>query len=85
MSVWIALDDATVDNGCLKVIRGGHLAYIEHLSTPMERGFQNRLVEEQLPFGNWLPVKCKQVMHSSFMTFCRIALFQIQKDSIAGA
>jgi hypothetical protein len=42
ISVWIALDDATVENGCLRFMPGLHRSFIEHS-------------RKDGPFGNYLP------------------------------
>lgn len=49
-SVWIALDDATVDNGCLKVIPGSHkLGVLLHAGDASDKlGFTNRLRPEDI-------------------------------------
>lgn len=45
-SVWIALDDATPENGCLKVVDGSHrLGYIKH-GYKGGIGFQNQLGDD---------------------------------------
>lgn len=50
LSVWIALDQATPENGCLRVVKGGHQQIIEHHQAD-GAGFGNRLTEEMLPPG----------------------------------
>jgi ectoine hydroxylase-related dioxygenase (phytanoyl-CoA dioxygenase family) len=47
LSVWIALDDATIDNGCLKVIPGSHKRQFNNRRFEGE-GFGNRIDEAQL-------------------------------------
>jgi ectoine hydroxylase-related dioxygenase (phytanoyl-CoA dioxygenase family) len=49
-SVWIALDDATPENGCLKVVPGSHLlGVINHGGDASDGvGFANRLREEDI-------------------------------------
>jgi phytanoyl-CoA hydroxylase len=43
-SIWIALDDAAPDNGCLRVIPGSHASAIEHgAGDPEGIGFNNRV------------------------------------------
>lgn len=45
-SVWIALDDANPDNGCLKVVPGSHLSSVAHDGEVTDDlGFGNRLSE----------------------------------------
>jgi ectoine hydroxylase-related dioxygenase (phytanoyl-CoA dioxygenase family) len=49
ISVWIALDDATPDNGCLRFIPGSHHSNIEHdLADPNDDGFRIRLRESDI-------------------------------------
>ncbi|MCC2686276.1 MAG: phytanoyl-CoA dioxygenase family protein, partial [Paenibacillaceae bacterium] len=49
ISVWIALDDATPDNGCLRFIPGSHHNNIEHdLADPSDNGFRIRLRESDI-------------------------------------
>lgn len=47
LSVWIALDDANPDNGCLRVVPGSHLqGSIDHDGDASDgKGFVNRLTE----------------------------------------
>lgn len=43
-SIWVALDDATVENGCLKLFPGSHKSAIEHDGDASDgHGFGNRL------------------------------------------
>ena len=43
-SIWVALDDATVDNGCLKLFPGSHKSSIVHDGDASDgHGFGNRL------------------------------------------
>ena len=43
-SIWVALDDATVDNGCLKLFPGSHKSAIVHDGDASDgHGFGNRL------------------------------------------
>jgi len=43
ISIWIALDDISRDNGCLKVLPGSHRQYLDHQFFESEKAFQNRL------------------------------------------
>ncbi len=44
LSVWIALDAATPENGCLKLLPGSHLSPVIHDgSAPAEEGFGQRI------------------------------------------
>jgi ectoine hydroxylase-related dioxygenase (phytanoyl-CoA dioxygenase family) len=48
-SVWIALDDATPENGCLKFIPGSHKSVVVHAGKDEEGvGFTNRLRREDI-------------------------------------
>ncbi len=51
-SVWIALDDAAPENGCLKVIPGSHLLEAahqeDHAANDLGAGFIHRLTEEDI-------------------------------------
>ncbi|RXZ83361.1 phytanoyl-CoA dioxygenase family protein [Paenibacillaceae bacterium] len=47
VSVWIALDDATPENGCLKIIPGTHKTEVEHAAhANSKEGFSSRLPAE---------------------------------------
>jgi ectoine hydroxylase-related dioxygenase (phytanoyl-CoA dioxygenase family) len=49
ISVWIALDDATPENGALRFIPGSHHNNIEHdLADPSDNGFRIRLRESDI-------------------------------------
>ncbi len=43
VSLWVALDDATIENGCLKVVPGSHLEAVEHADVSDGKGFGHRL------------------------------------------
>ncbi|SFT26927.1 phytanoyl-CoA dioxygenase family protein [Paenibacillus sp. BC26] len=48
-SVWIALDDATAANGCLRVLPGSHRSTVSHDGDASDNhGFIHRLNEEQI-------------------------------------
>ncbi|MBI3832119.1 MAG: phytanoyl-CoA dioxygenase family protein [Planctomycetes bacterium] len=48
-SVWVALDDATPENGCLKLIPGSHKRHFDHGGSDSEGvGFNNRLRQEDV-------------------------------------
>ena len=48
-SVWIALDDATPENGCLKFVPGSHRSLVAHTGSDKEGvGFVNRLRPEDV-------------------------------------
>ncbi|WOO43414.1 phytanoyl-CoA dioxygenase family protein [Rubellicoccus peritrichatus] len=48
VSVWIALDKATMTNGCLKIIPGSHGRVIEADSVKEKIGFDHRIDESKL-------------------------------------
>src|SRR5712692_6625166 len=43
ISVWVALDEATPENGCLQILPGSHRAAVEHDQAQNVAGFGNRL------------------------------------------
>ena len=48
VSVWIALDDATPDNGCLKMIPGSHRSVVGHTEHQNDKeGFSQRIPESK--------------------------------------
>ncbi len=74
-SAWIALEDATPENGCLRVIPGSHRQTRDHASVKDARGFSNRVSDDDLKGEEVLDVemKCGDVLvfhdgllHSSY-------------------
>ncbi len=49
LSLWVALDEATKDNGCLKLVPGSHKEYVIHDGAEDGRGFDHRLDKTQVP------------------------------------
>jgi ectoine hydroxylase-related dioxygenase (phytanoyl-CoA dioxygenase family) len=47
ISIWIAMDDATVANGCLKVIPGSHLDFLDHNISDTNK-FKNSIADDAL-------------------------------------
>ncbi len=47
VSLWVALDDANIENGCLKVVPGSHVQTIEHADVSDGKGFGYRLESSQ--------------------------------------
>ena len=48
LSVWIALDGATPENGCLQLIPGSHRAVIEMKEVEDVKGFGRRITDDQV-------------------------------------
>ncbi len=49
LSLWVALDEATVANGCLKLVPGSHKAHAVHDGASDDRGFGHRLDAARIP------------------------------------
>ncbi len=58
-SSWIALEDATPENGCLRVIPGSHRRTRDHASVRDARGFGNRVSDEELRGERMIDVEMK--------------------------
>ncbi|MCY3773385.1 MAG: phytanoyl-CoA dioxygenase family protein [Gemmatimonadetes bacterium] len=58
-SAWIALEDATPENGCLRVIPGSHRQARDHASVRDARGFANRVSDDDLKGEPMMDVKMK--------------------------
>lgn len=48
ISVWIALDDATTENGCLRLVPGSHRGVVEMDDVDDGKGFNRRISENEL-------------------------------------
>lgn len=48
ISIWIALDNATRENGCLRVMPGTHKMQFQNQSVQAKEGFTNRLDPKEL-------------------------------------
>eukprot|EP00947_MAST-08B_sp_MAST-8B-sp1_P004502 g4502.t1 len=46
LSVWLAVDDAEEENGCLKVLPGSHSALLDHGSFAQKEGFDFRASDD---------------------------------------
>lgn len=46
ISLWVALDDATEDNGCLKLVPGSHKGQVAHADAKDGLGFGHRLADQ---------------------------------------
>lgn len=71
VSVWIALDDAQPDNGCLKFVPGSHTRVFEMERVEDGRGFVNRIREDDL---RALPVVSVPVARGGAVFFHDLAL-----------
>ena len=58
-SGWIALEDATPENGCLRVIPGSHRRTRGHASVQDARGFANRISDDDLEGERMMDVEMK--------------------------
>ncbi len=74
-SVWIALEEATPENGCLKVIPGSHRNVLDHASIKDIKGFGNRIMDSELEDANGVEAPMQTgdalvfhdcLLHSSF-------------------
>ena len=57
ISCWVALDDATIENGCVRMIPGTHKAPIPHSEFPGTQKYG--LLEEQVDVSKEVPVEIK--------------------------
>lgn len=93
VSVWIALDDAVPENGCLRVVPGSHkLGYVQHDGKPDGNGFVNRLTSESVDSARIVDLPAKRgtaivfhdlLFHSSYPNESgadRVALISTYKD-----
>lgn len=59
LSVWVALDPATLENGCLKLLPGSHKTVAEHTGTaPEGEGFGHRLQDGEVDERLAISVPC---------------------------
>ncbi len=93
-SVWIALDDATPDNGCLKILPGSHLkGALHHGEGDSDgNGFSNRLKEDTIDQSQIIDLPASRgtaiifhdlLFHSSYPNLSGkdlLALISIYKD-----
>jgi phytanoyl-CoA hydroxylase len=68
INAWIALDDASTDNGCLKLVRGSHRAALSHdAKAPAGEGFSNRIdaenIDESLVVAAPVPAGAAVIFH----------------------
>ena len=59
-SAWIALEDATKENGCLRVVPGSHQRRWDHDSVKDAKGFTNRISDGDLKGERMSDVEMKQ-------------------------
>jgi hypothetical protein len=71
VSVWIALDDAAPDNGCLKLVPGSHTRVFEMERVEDAKGFVNRIRDSDL---RGLPVVSVPVARGGAVFFHDLAL-----------
>ena len=71
ISIWIALDDATPENGCLKFAVGSHTRVFEMVQVEDAKGFANRIRESDL---DGLPVVSVPVKRGDAVFFHDLAL-----------
>lgn len=93
VSVWIALDDATPENGCLKMIPGSHRKLFEVQQHDDEAGFAWRIGNEELAGLREVTLAADrgdiiffhdQTLHSSFPNSCgadRWSLISTYRDA----
>lgn len=59
ISVWIALDPSTEENGCLKFIPGSHRSVVKHDGVASDgKGFQHRLRQEDVDESKAISLPC---------------------------
>ena len=59
LSIWVALDTATPDNGCLKLLPGSHRSVVAHTGeAPEGEGFGHRLEEGKVEEDRAVSVPC---------------------------
>jgi hypothetical protein len=93
VSVWIALDDAVPENGCLRIVPGSHkLGFIEHGGATDDNGFSSRLTADFIDPAKVVDVPAKRgtaivfhdlLFHSSYPNKSgtdRVALISTYKD-----
>jgi ectoine hydroxylase-related dioxygenase (phytanoyl-CoA dioxygenase family) len=71
ISIWIALDDATPENGCLKFIPGTHHKELPKKVVSVEEGFDNRIDDSVL---EGLPVETIPVARGGAVFFSDLAV-----------
>ena len=71
VSVWIALDDARVDNGCLMLIPGTHRALLREQKVKSDTGFDSRIADEDLA---GLPVATVEVKRGGAVFFSDLSV-----------
>jgi phytanoyl-CoA hydroxylase len=98
VSIWIALDDASPDNGCLKVIPGSHLkGFIAHTGADSTgKGFGHQFRQEDIDESNAVSLSVKAgtavffhdlLLHSSYPNRSgkdRWALISTYNDALTG-
>jgi len=59
VSIWIALDQATPTNGCLKMIPGSHRKILERDPAEEGQGFAKRIDESKIPSDQAVTLEVK--------------------------
>ena len=71
LSVWIALDEATPENGCLRLVPGSHRHVIEMQEIEDVKGFNRRITDDQVA---GMPVETVPVPRGAGIFFHDLAL-----------
>lgn len=71
ISIWIALDDATPENGCLRLVPGSHHEVFTMAQVEDEHGFNRRVTDEAL---QGLPIETVPVRRGDAIFFHDLAL-----------
>ena len=80
ISIWIALDDANKENGCLQVIPGSHGKFVKHLINNNEIGFGSRLEPSKKELEGVIDV----IMKSGDVLFFHDQLFHSSHPNTSG-
>lgn len=79
ISVWIALDDATPENGCLKFIPGTHKGLLPMKTVQVDEGFDNRIDDDVL---EGMPVETIPVQRGGAVFFSDLAVHSSHPNSV---
>jgi hypothetical protein len=81
ISVWIALDDATRENGCLMVIPGTHRRLFTEQRVKTDTGFELRIADEDVKD---LPVETVPVKRGGAVFFSDLSVHASHPNSTGG-